>query len=114
MCSACAREANRVREPLSGCYCHLVTLFEWVEQKDLGAFPTITTVLAGSSGSAGSPVRLPLNPSQYMPAVNGSYCLGIVSASDSGGTIMGDVLMQGFTSIFDRQNSRVGFAPLSC
>ncbi len=51
-------------------------------------------------------------------ALNGhdswQYCLGIVASSNSGGTIMGDVLMQAFTTVFDRVNSRVGFAPLSC
>ncbi len=78
-----------------------------LDKSQLGMFPTVTTMLAG-------PVKLALTPDLYLQQQNGTYCLGLVAGPDTDGSIMGDVLMQGFTTLFDRVNTRVGFGPLTC
>jgi len=65
-------------------------------QFDIGNIPTFT-----------------LPPSQYLYYdSNGYYCMGI-SSSGSNDIIFGDIFMQGYHVVFDRQNSKVGFGPLN-
>jgi hypothetical protein len=38
------------------------------------------------------------------------YCLGVLNTGPVGNLIVGDVLMQNYYVIFDRQNKRIGWA----
>lgn len=85
------------------------TLFDgWcytMSSSDISAFPTISIELTGS-------VSLSLSGSQYLYLISGQYyCLGL--AQGGTGTVLGDVVMKNYHVIFDKQNLRVGFAPLS-
>jgi hypothetical protein len=79
---------------------------------DILAFPTLTFQLGGG-------VRLPLKPNMYIRS-GASYCddlnqvtLAIDSGAVADGTLLGDVFMQSWLTIFDRKHKRVGFAPAS-
>jgi hypothetical protein len=103
----CARAAPRMHE------CHVPACPPLDVCHSLpGAFPTLTTVLLGTGG--GPDIHLDLTPAYYLQPQDGMYCLGLTPAADSGGTIMGDVGMMAFTSVFDRVNGQVGFGPVSC
>lgn len=74
------------------------------------AFPTLHVRL-------GDNVSLPLSPNIYVRG-GASYCddpdqvtLGIDSGAVADGTLLGDIFMEGFFTIFDRKNQRIGFAP---
>ncbi|EDV25773.1 uncharacterized protein TRIADDRAFT_23825 [Trichoplax adhaerens] len=63
---------------------------------------------------------LMIPPQQYLRlaehvTVHNSPCYGFgVERSQGSGIILGDVIMEGFTVMFDRENTRVGFAASKC
>lgn len=77
-------------------------------QAELDAYPTIDVHLAPG-------IVLPVSPEYYLPK---GYCwndersLGIGPESESYGTLLGDVFMKNFLTVFDRENARMGFAPV--
>ena len=81
-----------------------------LSEKEIAQFPTLYVRL-------GKDVSLPIEPSMYIRG-GASYCddksqvgLAIDSGAVGDGTLLGDIFMQGFMTIFDRENKRIGFAP---
>jgi len=76
--------------------------------EQVAAFPTLTLKLKGTNG-------LTITGSDYLwqgTGVPGEYCLGI-QAMDGLPVIIGDVFMQAYHVVFDRNKDLVGFGPLS-
>eukprot|EP01124_Arcella_intermedia_P008645 TRINITY_DN154_c0_g1_i1.p1 TRINITY_DN154_c0_g1~~TRINITY_DN154_c0_g1_i1.p1 ORF type:complete len:441 (+),score=70.18 TRINITY_DN154_c0_g1_i1:55-1323(+) len=76
--------------------------------QQVSAFPPLTLMLQGTKG-------LTISPFDYLwqgTGVPKQYCLGI-QAMDDLGVIIGDVFMQAFHVVFDRNKDLVGFGPLS-
>jgi len=72
------------------------------------SFPPLTLVLKGTKG-------LTISPFDYLwqgTGVPGEYCLGI-QAMDGLPVIIGDVFIQAYHVVFDRNKDLVGFGPLS-
>lgn len=83
-----------------------------MSQADVDAFPTLSFLV----GDAANPARLDLTPSDYLEyGDDGDYaCINLTGGDESDGTILGEMLMQRFQVIFDRDdlsNARVGFLP---
>jgi len=74
---------------------------------DLSKFPTMTISLEG--------VTLTMKPTQYLvvETTPGIYCLGVINTGEGGFTILGDTVLNPYVSLFDRQNLRLGFAPVN-
>jgi DNA-directed RNA polymerase subunit RPC12/RpoP len=89
------------------------TIFDGVcftmTQAQVNAYPNLEVVL----GDPSNMVKLSVAPSAYV--VTGycsdstKYSLSLFGAG--GGTILGDVVMSGYSIVFDRVQDRVGFAP---
>jgi len=78
-------------------------------ESDIEAYPDI--VFTFESG-----IQVSLPPQYYLVqgyCGNGAYALGISPELARDGTILGDTFMSAFECIFDRANSRMGFAPVS-
>jgi hypothetical protein len=65
----------------------------------------------------GDNVSLPISPNIYVRG-GVSYCddpkqvtLGIDSGAVADGTLLGDIFMESFFTVFDRRHQRIGFAP---
>jgi len=71
-------------------------------------FPNIVVVAPDENGMN---FTLSMPPQSYLMHVQGSYCLGIAGNAGTG-IILGDVFMQNYYIVFDRDNNRLGFAPL--
>jgi choice-of-anchor A domain-containing protein len=75
----------------------------------MNQYPNIAVYLNGIS----SP--LILTPQMYLRAYSTYWCLAISTSGNIPLTILGDTFMRGFHVVFDRANSRVGFAnPSTC
>lgn len=82
-------------------YCYSMT----TAQRD--AFPVLHVGFANG-------VSVDVHPNTYLtPQDAGSayLCLNVVGGPESDGTILGDVVMRGYTTLFDRVGNQVGFAP---
>merc|ERR1712137_359565 len=76
---------------------------------DIAQYPDITFEF-------GSGIKVNLPPQYYLVkgfCSGGDYALGIGPEAGADGTILGDTFMTAFECVFDRQNSRMGFAPVS-
>ena len=78
--------------------------------EQMAAFPSIQVAMPGFD--QGQYVVIP--PHSYLlPFTSGTFYLGIFSSGAEGGTIFGDTTMGNYNVVFDRANTRVGFAPVS-
>jgi hypothetical protein len=81
-------------------YCYHMTA------QQISEFPPIDIHISNVS-----PLRL--TGQQYLVPVGFAWCLAIGNTGANGPTVLGDVFMQNWHVIFDRQNDRIGFADLS-
>jgi len=72
-------------------------------------FPTINFLAEDENHKI---VELPVQPSAYLTEVGDQYCLGVAPVIGVG-LVLGDVFLEGFYTVYDRVNLRVGFAPLT-
>jgi hypothetical protein len=75
----------------------------------LSSFPIFSVVLPGANGANSFAINVP--PTAYLGFSDGQYCLGLGQAIGVG-LILGDAAMLDYYIAFDKQNSRLGFAPL--
>ena len=65
------------------------------------------------TGELGAPsFTLTVPPTSYLGLQAGQYCFGIDVAVGVG-MILGDVVMENYYVVFDKTNSRLGFAPVA-
>jgi hypothetical protein len=93
-------------ETLFNGYCFPMT------DSDIALFPNVSTTLKDMS----APLVIP--PQAYLwegAGIEGVYCLGIqyVDSADGLPIILGDVVMQNWHVVFDKQKNMVGWGPLS-
>jgi len=76
-------------------------------QSQIDEYPSLTVSLDNN-------VELTIDGNDYLvPVGGGEYCFGIQAGSTQFPTILGDVVIQNFYVVFDRQNSQIGFAELT-
>jgi len=93
-------------ETLFDGYCFSMT------DSDIKMFPPIQVVLQGEFVT--QLVVLQMDGFQYLvPETQGNYCFGIQNSGYPGLTLIGDINMKPYYTIFDRINSRVGFAKVN-
>jgi beta-site APP-cleaving enzyme 1 (memapsin 2) len=87
-------------------------------------FPMLTIALAASSNET---VNLVVAPQQYLRRISDSEqadggfvtrpdmdCFRLSMAPSETGTVIGAVIMEGYYTVFDRENRRLGFGQTSC
>jgi hypothetical protein len=108
-----------LKEHLERKYCHVPELCgedSWFQSgmcvslsaADLAALPTLTFNIGGK-------LELVLNPADYMLLYSRGgktyRCVGIMGMDGLGGmVVLGNTLMQRYVTVYDRANSRIGFA----
>jgi hypothetical protein len=92
-----------------GIYCAMAKTGVTSTQIDAAMQP-LTMTFPGSGGSF--TVSAPASRSYMFDAGGGLWCIGIAYNSQLAGfTLMGDIGLRGFVTIFDRVGKRIGFAP---
>eukprot|EP00026_Physarum_polycephalum_P009272 Phypoly_transcript_09388.p1 GENE.Phypoly_transcript_09388~~Phypoly_transcript_09388.p1 ORF type:complete len:434 (+),score=43.22 Phypoly_transcript_09388:94-1395(+) len=75
----------------------------------LESYPDLVFVVQGE-GSANLTLSVPA--SSYLLLVEDQYCLGL-QAVPGVGVVLGDLFMENYYIVFDRENLRLGFAPIA-
>jgi len=74
------------------------------------ALPPLALTFKGTAGAF--TISAPATSSYLLDVGGGMWCIGISSDPQLAGfTLMGDIGMRGFVTIFDRVNHQIGFAP---
>lgn len=91
------------------------TICWYLTDQQLSRYPTIVMTFPAVSGQS-NPLTLTLTPDSYFLLVQGDRgncrVLGI-DQTDGANPVLGASVLQNFNVIFDRANTRIGFAPVS-
>lgn len=89
---------------------HLDLQSDCITQRHLSSFPDVTLTLQGN-------VQLRIPPARYFqPMPGGGGCLAFYIFQSSGNipmSILGQVVMEEYYTVFDKESARVGFAPIA-
>eukprot|EP01111_Echinosteliopsis_oligospora_P011016 TRINITY_DN3532_c1_g1_i1.p1 TRINITY_DN3532_c1_g1~~TRINITY_DN3532_c1_g1_i1.p1 ORF type:complete len:376 (+),score=93.40 TRINITY_DN3532_c1_g1_i1:75-1202(+) len=77
-------------------------------QPHIVEYPSINFLVEGEQGE----FTLSLPASSYLMNISDQYCFGVQSVIGVG-LVMGDIFLENYYVVYDRENVRVGFAPLS-
>jgi len=78
-------------------------------ESEISSFPTLSFTLQGTGA-----LNVPPQSYLYYSPQNESYCLGIMNGgAGNNNTILGDIFIQNFHTVFDNSTQTVGFGPLS-
>merc|ERR1712178_506437 len=75
-------------------------------------YPDVVFEFAGGMSVVVKPRHYLRGQTAYCPNQDSHYRMGISDSGVDNGALLGDVFMVGKVSIFDRKNSRIGFAQL--
>ncbi|EGC38316.1 hypothetical protein DICPUDRAFT_96947 [Dictyostelium purpureum] len=78
-----------------------------LEEKLISEYPTIYLEMKGMNGEPSFKLEVP--PDLYFLNINGLYCFGISHMKEIS-VLIGDVVLQGYNVIYNRENSSIGFA----
>ena len=81
-------------------------------------YPEIQLVMTGVKNTQSEEAVVSLGPQYYLMPPSGketrdSLCMGIIYMQGYEGTAVGDVLLQAFLTVYDRENMRLGFAKVT-
>jgi len=80
-----------------------------IEQSKIGDLSDYPPIIISVQGFNNSIIDLPIPASSYLILEQGYYCFG-VEETTSVGIVLGDVFMENYYIVFDRQNLQLGFA----
>jgi len=104
--SACSNSSSNSSSICSGLFggsCLQLT------ESEISAFPTVSFTFQGTGA-----LNVPPQSYLYYSPQNNSYCLGIINGgAGNNNTILGDIFIQNFHTVFDNSTQTVGFGPLS-
>jgi len=81
-----------------------------MSDSQVNAYPSLTV-------DFGSGIVMTVSPQKYLFPFNDNgvtyRCMGLANLTNDGEMILGDVFMQNWHVVFDRQHSQIGFGPVS-
>ncbi|KAN0032052.1 hypothetical protein ACTFIV_005925 [Dictyostelium citrinum] len=80
----------------------------YLSEESVEQYPTIYLELGQSGGGS---FKLAIPPSLYFLKINNLHCFGISHMKEIS-VLIGDVVLQGYNVIYDRGNSKIGFAKI--
>jgi hypothetical protein len=114
--SAVVTQANKATAVFTGAFTSQQGIFCAMAKSGVtntqidAALPPLALTFPGTGGAF--TISAPATRSYLLDVGGGMWCIGVSSNPQLAGfTLMGDIGMRGFVTVFDRVNHQVGFAP---